>query len=361
MPPLWEFDELLADIWRRGHITNGGHYHKQLEQRLAEYLGTPHLSLFTNGTLPILVALQMLRIRGEVITTPYSFPATAHSLVWNGLTPVFVDVDRRGNLDPARIERAITDKTRAILAVHVYGTPCDTAAIQEIADLYGLKVIYDAAHAFGVERDGESVLNAGDLATLSFHATKVYNTVEGGALICRSRAEKERVDYLKNFGFAGETKIIMPGINGKMDELRAAYGLLNLKRVDDDIARRAAVAKRYREGLADVPGLYSIGEAPGVKANHSYFPIFVDARAFGTSRDALHEKLRDCNIFTRRYFYPLISAFSPYKNLPSAAPENLPNATRLSEEVLCLPIYPDLDMSDVDRIIDAIRTAANIL
>ena len=288
LPPLKEFQKLLADIWQRKWITNNGHYHQELEKALAEYLGVPYISLFTNGTLPLITALQALRITGEVITTPYSFVATTHSIWWNGIKPVFVDVDPvTGNLDPDKIEAAITPRTTAIMPVHVYGTPCDTNRIQAIADKYGLKVIYDAAHAFGVRSNGESVLKAGDISTLSFHATKTYNTVEGGALVCHDAAMKQRIDYLKNFGFAGETEVVAPGINSKMDEVRSAYGLLSLKYVDSAIARRKTVAEQYRAALRGVPGLRLMEDVPGVTHNYSYFPIFVNADEYGETRDEL--------------------------------------------------------------------------
>ena len=356
LPELEELNTYLRDIWQRKWITNNGHYHKELEAALCEYLKVPYVSLFTNGTLPLITALQALRITGEVITTPYSFVATTHALWWNGIKPVFVDIDpRTGNLDPQKIEAAITPKTTAILPVHVYGKPCDTAAIQSVADKYGLKVIYDAAHAFGVEVEGKSILEAGDLSTLSFHATKVYNTVEGGALVMHDAQTKKRIDYLKNFGFAGETEVVAPGINSKMDEVRSAYGLLNLKQVDRAIAARRRVAVKYREALRDVPGIRYFEDMPGVKHNYSYFPIFVDASEYGMTRDELYFNLKEKNILGRRYFYPLISTFSTYRGLPSAAPSNLPNAHRMADEVICLPMHHLLTGGDVERIIEVIR------
>ncbi len=355
LPDLEELDALLKDIWQRRWITNNGHYHKELERALCDYLKVPYISLFTNGTLPLITALQALRITGEVITTPYSFVATTHSLWWNGIKPVFVDIDpETGNLDPGKIEAAITPKTTAIMPVHVYGKPCDTEAIQAIADKYGLKVIYDAAHAFGVEVGGKSILEAGDLSTLSFHATKVYNTVEGGALVMHDEKTKQRIDYLKNFGFAGETEVVAPGINSKMDEVRSAYGLLNLRQADRAIAARRRVAVRYREALRDVPGIRYFEDMPGVKHNYSYFPVFVDAAEYGMTRDELYFKLKERNILGRRYFYPLISTFSTYRGLPSAAPSNLPNAHRMADEVICLPMHHLLTDEDVERIIDTI-------
>ena len=296
-----------------------------------------------------------MRITGEVITTPYSFVATTHSIWWNGLKPVFVDVDEKtGNIDPEKIEAAITPHTTAIMPVHVYGTPCNTARIQEIADIYGLKVIYDAAHAFGVRVNGESILKQGDMSTLRFHATKVYNTVEGGALICHDAATKKRIDYLKNFGFAGETTVVAPGINSKMDEIRAAYGLLNLKQVDDAIAKRKATAERYRAALKDVPGIRMLKDLEGVRHNYAYFPIFVDEKEYGMSRDTLYATLQEHDIYGRRYFYPLISTFSAYKGLESARPDNLPVAHKLADQVLCLPMFAGLDSESTDRIIDIV-------
>jgi dTDP-4-amino-4,6-dideoxygalactose transaminase len=357
LPPLHEFIPYLEDIWKRKWITNNGHYHQELEKALCAYLQVPYISLFTNGTLPLMVALQALRITGEVITTPYSFVATTHALWWNGITPVFVDVDAMtGNIDPDKIEAAITPRTTAIMPVHVYGTPCDADKIKAVADKYGLKVIYDAAHAFGVEKDGKSILNAGDMATLSFHATKTYNTVEGGALVCHDEATKKRIDFLKNFGFAGETEVVMPGINGKMDEIRAAYGLLNLKYVDDAITRRREIARQYRQELSAISGITTLDDNQQVKSNYSYFPVFVDEAKYGMSRDALYEKLKSHNILGRRYFYPLISTFSPYRGLLSAAPENLPVAAKLADRVICLPMYHELSGEDVGRIVSLLKS-----
>lgn len=355
LPSLEELMPYLQDIWNRKWLTNNGHYHQELEKALCEYLKVPYISLFTNGTLPLMCALQALRITGEVITTPYSFVATTHALWWNGIKPVFVDIDPETcNLDPDKIEAAITPKTTAIMPVHVYGKPCDTERIQEIADKYGLKVIYDAAHAFGVEVDGQSILNAGDMSTLSFHATKVYNTVEGGALICHDEQTKKRIDYLKNFGFAGETTVIAPGINGKMDEVRSAYGLLNLKQADAAIEARHQVAIKYREALRGVKGIRVMEDMPGVRHNYSYFPIFIDAEAYGMTRDELYFKMKENGVLGRRYFYPLISEFSTYRGLESARPENLPVATKVADSVICLPMYHNLTEEDTDRVIEQI-------
>jgi len=355
LPKLEDFIPYLEEIWESKWLTNNGHFHQEFEQKLAEYLKVPYISLFTNGTLPLIAALQAERVTGEVITTPYSFVATTHSIWWNGIKPVFVDIDPvTCNLDPSKIEAAITSRTTAIMPVHVYGMPCDTAAIQDIADKYGLKVIYDAAHAFGVEEDGVSVLRAGDMSTLSFHATKVFNTIEGGALVMKDEKTKKRIDYIKNFGFAGETTVIAPGINAKMDEVRAAYGLLNLKQVDAAIDRRKEIADLYRKTLAHVDGISFFNDVKGVRHNYAYFPIWVDAQKFGMSRDELYEKMKRSNVFGRRYFYPLISTFSTYKSLPSAAPGNLPVATKKANEVICLPMAKDLSDSEVERVLDSI-------
>ena len=356
MPDLEEYNELLKDIWQRKWITNNGEYHKRLESALCEYLKVPYISLFTNGTLPLITALQALRITGEVITTPFSFVATTHSIWWNGIKPVFVDIDPSNcGLDPDKIEAAITPRTSAIMPVHCYGKPCDTKRIQEIADKYGLKLIYDAAHAFGVEVNGNSILNEGDISTLSFHATKAFNTIEGGAMVMHDAETKKRIDYLKNFGFANETTVVAPGINSKMDEMRAAYGLLNLKQVDSAIEARHRVAVQYREGLKDVPGIRFFEDMPGVRHNYSYFPIFVNEEEYGMSRDALYDLLKSHNILGRRYFYPLISTFSTYRGLPSATPENLPVATRLANEVICLPMHHLLTCADVAHVVSLVN------
>ena len=356
LPDLDEFHEMLKEIWKSKWITNNGNFHKQLEKELAEYLKVPYLSLFTNGTLPLITALQALHITGEVITTPYSFVATTHALWWNGIKPVFVDIDlATGNMDPEKIEAAITPRTTAIMPVHVYGKPCNTAAIQEIADKYALKIIYDAAHAFGVEVNGESLLNAGDMSTLSFHATKVYNTIEGGALVMHDEKMKKRIDYLKNFGFADEVTVVGPGINSKMDEIRAAYGLLNLHKVDAAIEARQKVAIKYRKELRDVAGITFFDDMPGVKHNYSYFPIFVDASKYGMTRDELYSKMKEQNVLGRRYFYPLISTFSTYRGLDSANPSNLPNAHKMANSVICLPMYHNLRESEIERVINIIR------
>ena len=337
-------------------LTNNGNFHQKLEEELAKYLKVPYLSLFTNGTLPLITALQAMRITGEVITTPFSLVATTHSLWWNGIKPVFVDIEPETcNLDPSKIEAAITPRTTAIMPVHVYGKPCKTKEIQEIANKYGLKVIYDAAHAFGVEINGESILNFGDMATLSFHATKVYNTLEGGALVVHDEQTKKRIDYLKNFGFASETEVVAPGINSKVDEVRAAYGLLNLKQVDHAINSRRKVAIRYRDELQGVKGITFFNDIPGVRHNYSYFPIFINAEEYGMTRDELYFKMKEHNVFGRRYFYPLISTFSTYRGLDSANPDNLPIATQMSNNVICLPMHHALSENEVEYILQIIK------
>lgn len=358
LPDLSELHAMMQDIWTSKWVTNNGHYHKELEKALAEYLKVPYISLFTNGTLPLITALQALRITGEVITTPYSFVATTHALWWNGIKPVFVDIDPATcGLDPAKIEAAITPKTTAIMPVHCYGKPCDTEAIQQIADKYGLKVIYDAAHAFGVECNGESILKAGDMSTLSFHATKVYNTLEGGALVVHDEKTKQRIDYLKNFGFAGETEVVAPGINSKVDEVRAAYGLLNLKQVDKAIEARRKVAQRYREALRGIEGIRFFDNMQGVRHNYSYFPIFIDAEKYGKTRDELYFEMKEKGVLGRRYFYPLISEFSTYRGLPSATAENLPVATKIAQQVICLPMHHELSSGDVERVLECLKNA----
>lgn len=355
LPSLEELVPYLKDIWSRKWLTNNGYYHKELEKALCEYLQVPYISLFTNGTLPLMCALQALRITGEVITTPFSFVATTHSLWWNGIKPVFVDIDPKTcNLDPDKIEAVITPKTTAIMPVHVYGKPCDVQKIQEIADKYGLKVIYDAAHAFGVEINGQSILKSGDLSALSFHATKVYNTIEGGALVCHDEKMKQRIDFLKNFGFAGETTVVAPGINGKMDEVRAIYGLLNLKQVNMAIESRRRATVYYRTALQNVPGISYMEDIEGVRHNYSYFPVFVDAQQYGMTRDELYFRLKENNILGRRYFYPLITTFSTYRGLASANPVNLPVATQMANSVICLPLHHELDEENLEKIVSLI-------
>jgi dTDP-4-amino-4,6-dideoxygalactose transaminase len=357
LPPLEEFIPYLEQIWANKWLTNNGPFHQQLEQALCEYLGVKHLALFANGTLALITALQVLRITGEVITTPYSFVATAHSLLWNGIKPVFVDIDPVTlNLDPDKIEAAITPQTTAIMPVHCYGHPCDVERIQTIADNYNLKVIYDAAHAFGVRREDGSVLNHGDLSVLSFHATKVFNTFEGGAIICHDAKTKQRIDHLKNFGFVDETAVVASGINGKMSEINAAFGLLQLKGIDAALRQRKAIDARYRVALKDVPGIVCLPDKGESSSNYAYFPILVQPD-YPMSRDGLYQKLRDNGVYSRRYFYPLISDFPMYRGMPSAAHANLPVARRVAEQVICLPTYPGLQMDQVDFIIGLVSGA----
>ncbi|NMG33211.1 DegT/DnrJ/EryC1/StrS family aminotransferase [Azoarcus sp. TTM-91] len=358
LPPLEEFIPYLEQIWANKQLTNNGPFHQQLEAELAAYLGVEHLSLFANGTLALVTALQALRISGEVITTPYTFAATAHSLLWNGIKPVFVDIDRETcNLDPERIEEAITPATTAIMPVHCYGIPCDVERIERIADTYGLKVIYDAAHAFGVRHKGSSVLRHGDLSILSFHATKVFNTFEGGAIVCPNAKIKQRIDYLKNFGFADEVTVVAPGINGKMNEFSAALGLLQLGHIDQALSRRASLHHRYSQALAEVPTLEVLQAPAEVEWNHAYCPIFVKP-GHPLGRDQLYEKLKAHGILSRRYFYPLLSSLPLYRGLPSAAPERLVNANRIADQVICLPIFPDLDVATQDRIVETLVSTA---
>lgn len=357
LPPLEEFLPYLEEIWDSKILTNAGPFHAKLEQALCEYLGVKHISLFTNGTIALVTALQALRVTGEVITTPYSFVATSHSLLWNGIKPVFVDVDPKTlNMDPARIEAAITPQTTAIMPVHCYGHPCDVDAIQKIADNYNLKIIYDAAHAFGVKCHCGSVLNHGDLSVLSFHATKVFNTFEGGAIVSPDAKTKLRIDQLKNFGFVDEVTVVAPGINGKMSEINAAFGLLQLKKVDIALAKRREIDSNYRSLLRDVKGIKCLDDSGELVANYSYFPILVEAQ-FPIGRDDLYLRLKEKKIFSRRYFYPLISEFPMYRSMQSARRENLPVAHKAAREVLCLPIYPSLEMSDVVKIVDVIKEA----
>lgn len=357
LPPLEEFIPHLQQIWDSGTLTNGGPQHKLLEQKLAEYLGVPYLALFNNGTIALITALQALRLRGEVITTPFSFVATANSLVWNNNTPVFVDIDPETlNIDAEKIEAAITDKTSAIMPVHCYGNPCAMDRIDEIAARHSLRVIYDAAHAFGVHDSKGSILARGDLSAISFHATKVFNTFEGGAVVCKTPEMKKRIDDLKNFGIEDELTVSVAGGNGKMSEVCAAMGLVQLNHIDRIIAERARVDAAYRAVIDTIPGLTALPRLHQTKSNYSYFPITVDP-GFPLERDALYQLLRDNDILTRRYFYPLISEFPMYRSLPSSAPGNLPVATEMAKRILCLPIYPDLANSDIDRITDILVRA----
>ena len=357
LPPLEEFIPLLERIWVSRQLTNAGPFHAELETALAEYLGVEHIALFTNGTLALMTALQALRITGEVITTPFSFVATAHSLLWNDIRPVFADIDPATcNLDPAKIEAAITPQTTAILPVHCYGRPCNVDAIQRIADAYGLKVIYDAAHAFGVKHHGQSVLRFGDLSVVSFHATKVFTTFEGGAVVCPDATTKRRIDHLKNFGIVDEVTVVAPGINGKMNEVQAAFGLLQLRHIDRALAARELIDQRYRRELAEITGITCLGGSRDTLTNHAYFPIFVGA-GYPLSRDGLYHRLRQEEIHARRYFSPLISEMPMYRGLASASADNLRVAKRVADEVLCLPIYPDLSLADQERVIGILHSA----
>ncbi len=350
LPPLDEFVPYLEKIWSSRILTNGGEMHAALERALCDYLGVNHIALLSNGTLALITALQALRIAGEVITTPYSFVATTHSLHWSGIRPVFVDIDPVTlSLDPAKIEAAITPQTTAIMPVHCYGNACDTAAIQRIADIYNLRVIYDAAHAFGVRDQGGSILRHGDLSVLSFHATKVFNTFEGGAIVCPDQTTYRRIGYLKNFGIVDETTVVAPGINGKMNEVSAAFGLLQLKHIDAALEQRRQIDKQYRQMLAGITGIRCLPQDQKAATNYAYFPILVDA-GYPLSRDALYQRLREQDVLVRRYFYPLISDLPMYRSLPSAAPDNLPVARDIAQKILCLPIYPGLAPADVEAI-----------
>ena len=357
LPPLDEYVKYFDKIWESKHLTNNGPFHEQLERELCNYLGVKYISLFNNATTALLVGIKALDLTGEVITTPYSFVATAHSILWNRVTPVFVDIDPSTcNIDPDKIEKAITSNTSAILPVHVYGNPCETKKIKDIAEKYGLNVIYDAAHAFGVKKNGNSILNSGDLSILSFHATKVFNTFEGGAIVSHAEEMKEKIDDLKNFGIHDEVTVKGIGINGKLNEVQAAMGLLQLKYIDSAIEKRKKITEIYREGLKVINGISFLDDMEGVKHNYAYFPIFIKEDEFGMSPDEIYNKLKQQNIFGRRYFYPLISRFSAYKELSSATPINLPIAEKISKEVICLPIYPDLNHADVERIIEILKT-----
>lgn len=359
LPPLEELIPYLEQIWDSKRLTNGGPFHEELERKLADYLGVEYLCLFGNGTLALVTALQALRVSGEVITTPYSFVATSHSLLWNGLTPVFADIDPvTCNLDLSKIEQAITPATTAILPVHCYGIPCDMEGIQRIADTYGLKVIYDAAHAFGVRQAGSSILRNGDLSILSFHATKVFNTFEGGAIVCPDSKIKKRIDYLKNFGFADEVTVVAPGINGKMNEVQAAFGLLQLQHLEGALKSRRRIFERYREAFSGVSGMRMLSLENDLEWNYSYCPLFIDEQLFPISRDNLFARMRDADVFARRYFYPLISEFPMYRGLDSANPSKLGNAFIVSRQVICLPIFPDMQDWEQDKVISIVLDSA---
>jgi len=358
LPPIKEFNSYLKQIWESKWLTNNGQFHQQLEKELAEFLGVPYVCLFSNGALALVTALQCLRVSGEVITTPFSFVATTHALWWNNIKPVFADIDPVfGNLDPQKIESAITPQTTAIMPVHVYGNPCENAKIQRIADTYGLKIIYDAAHAFNVKQNNQSILNWGDLSILSFHATKVFNTFEGGAVICKDEKTKKRLDDLKNFGIHDEETVVAPGINAKMNEVQAAMGLLQLRYIDKAIEKRKKITEIYRNELHLTPGIRFLNEINDTVHNYSYFPVFVDEN-YPFNRNELYDVLKQNGILSRKYFYPLISEFPTYRGLSSAAAENLANSHKLAQQVLCLPIFPDLNYDDLNRIIGIIKENA---
>jgi dTDP-4-amino-4,6-dideoxygalactose transaminase len=356
LPPLEEFLPYLEKIWRSHILTNSGPFHKELEVALCKYLGVKYISLFSNGTLALLTALQALDIRGEVITTPFSFVATTHSLWWNGIKPVFVDIEPDTfTLDPLKIEAAITSNTTAILPVHVYGNPCKVQKIEKIARTHGLKVIYDACHTFGNKINKIPILNFGDLSVISFHATKVFNTFEGGAIVSHNEDTKKHIDQLKNFGIINETTVVSPGINAKMNEFQAALGLLQLKYIDESIKKRKQISDTYRTALEKIPGISVFKNQRGITHNYAYFPVCIHANIFGSSRDDVYNELILNNIFTRKYFYPLISQFPMYSNLESSKPGNLKVAEKVTKEILCLPIYSDLKIKDVELICGIIK------
>lgn len=357
LPPLEELLPYFRDIWKRKWLTNNGHYHRELEQELASFLGVPHLCLFSNGTLALMAALRALDVTGEVITTPYSFVASAHAIWWSNARPVFADVDPQLlNLDPRHIESSIGPETTAIVPVHVYGNPCDTRAIDDIAGRHGLKTIYDAAHAFGVAQDGVSLLNRGDASVLSFHATKSFSTIEGGAVVARTEETQRKLERFRNFGFESELAVAEHGINAKLNEVQAAYGLVCLKHFSQGVRERKRVSDLYRRELGDVRGIRLLPQPPGVSFTYSYFPIFVDETVYGRSRDELYEDLRAHDILGRRYFYPLISDFAAYRHLPSAARSRLAVAAAAADQVICLPIFAELDDEDARRVVTVIKT-----
>ncbi|TWP22859.1 DegT/DnrJ/EryC1/StrS family aminotransferase [Apibacter muscae] len=356
LPPLEEFNEYLIKIWDKQWLTNNGPLHQELEEELCKYLGVKYISLFANGTMALITAIQALNLSGEVITTPYSFVATTHSLWWNNIKPVFVDIEPTYlNIDPNKIEAAITPKTTGILPVHVYGNPCEVDKIEKIAETYGLKVLYDAAHAFGTKINNNSILNFGDLSILSFHATKVYSTIEGGAIISHTKKEKDRIDKLKNFGFEDEITVLSPGINAKLNEIQAAYGLLQLKYVDQMIKNRENIDLLYRKNLADIKGIHLLPSKNNVSKPYSYFPILIDKSEYGKTRDELYEIFKSKEIFCRRYFYPLISNFPTYKGLESSSISNLSIANKIANEVLCLPMFSELELREVEKITQIIK------
>jgi dTDP-4-amino-4,6-dideoxygalactose transaminase len=355
LPPAEEMAAALKEIWRKGQVTNFGAYHQALTEALQRYLHLPHITLFANGTLALMCTLKGLNITGEVITTPFTFAATAHALTWCGLSPQFVDIDPvTCTLDPSKIEEAIGPATSAILPVHVYGNPCNMKEIERIARVYNLRIIYDAAHAFGVEQNGESILKTGDASVVSFHATKVFTTIEGGAVACSDPSLQKRLDGLRNFGFDDETTIVLPGMNAKLDELRAACGWLSLKYVEQAIAKRKGVALRYREALREVEGISYIDDMSGVKHNYAYFPIFIDAVQYGCSRDELYTRLKEASIFCRRYFYPLLSQCAAYRDRAPDPATHTPVAVKRAGSVLCLPMHHNLTEEEVERVLQVV-------
>jgi len=356
LPPLEEYISYLDKIWKNKWLTNKGEFHEELEQALCDFLGVPYISLFNNGTIALMVALRALRITGEVITTPFTFVATTHALQWNRITPVFVDIDHETcNLAPGKIEAAISPQTAAILPVHVYGNPCNVAEINQIADTYGLKVLYDAAHAFGVKINGDTILNYGNLSVLSFHATKVFHTFEGGAIVCHDEKIKKHIDYLKNFGYKNEVTVVREGINGKMNEAQAAMGMAQLKYIDQGIQKRKEIANYYNNKIRGISGVTILNIPNNVESNYGYYPIFINEKEYGKNRDELYAVFRQNGIFVRRYFYPLVSEFPVYNNLSSASRANLSTAIEVSNQVLCLPIYADLENEKVKRVIEIVE------
>jgi dTDP-4-amino-4,6-dideoxygalactose transaminase len=357
LPTIDAVDEKFKEIWSSKWLTNNGPQHHLLETRLIEVLKVPYLSLFNNGTIALIVACQSLRLSGEVITTSFTFPATPHVLTWNGIRPVFCDIDPTTmNINPAKIESMITPQTTGILAVHVFGTPCDMVKIQKVADRYGLRVIYDAAHAFGVEINGKGIGAFGDISMFSFHATKLFHTAEGGALSFNNGNLKPWIELLKNFGIKNEEEVVMPGINGKMNEIQAALGLLILELIEKERHKRAKLANVYSNCLGEVDGLTLLANPKSVRNSYQYFVIRIDSRRFGCSRDTVHEKFKEFNVFTRKYFYPLCSDYPCYKHLPSSRDENLPVARKIVTEVLCMPLYGELSVNDINRICDILKS-----
>ena len=355
LPPLEAVTARLAEVWASRWLTNNGGQHERLESALKAYLGVPELSLFNNGTIALIAAVRALGLSGEVITTPFTFPATPHALAWSGITPVFADIDPvRLTLDPASVERAITPRTTGILGVHVYGVPCDLEGLQQVADRHGLRLIYDGAHAFGTTVNGAGIGTFGDITMFSFHATKLFHTAEGGALACREPAMRERINRLKNFGIEGPEVVSSIGLNGKMNEMQAALGLAVLDCLQDELAKRKTLLELYRRLLGAIPGLSVMTEPAGVGSSCQYCAIRVDEKRFGRSRDQVHRELQKHNVISRKYFFPLCSDYPCYRDLPSAAAGLLPVATMAAQQVLCLPLYGSLPESTVQCICEII-------